>query len=231
MAGSVAGGLGKLNLDDSLDSSGDDGVPFLGTNEGARRTSVKTKKNDLDSSSSDDASSSDISSDVSSDSDASDSDDSDVVPSTTTASATTTRQAAPTRRAGGHRAAAAAAAASEPKGKGKAGGDEREREQKEKEKEAKDAAATAAAASGKKVPDYSAFVTNYEIDPRDIKLGDLLGSGSYGKVYRAKLYAKDVAVKKLTTKFLDEKALRAFGHEVNIMWYRPPPQYLFFFYL
>ncbi len=67
--------------------------------------------------------------------------------------------------------------------------------------------------------DLSAFVTNYEVDPRDLHLGEVLGSGSYGKVYRAKLFGKDVAVKKLTTKLLDDKALKAFGQEVNIMWY------------
>jgi len=75
------------------------------------------------------------------------------------------------------------------------------------------------ALEAKKSLDLSVFVTNYEIDPNDIKLGELLGSGSYGKVYKGKLYAKDVAVKKLNTKFLDEKALRAFGQEVDIMWY------------
>jgi len=210
MAGRVADGLSKLQLDDSLDSSGDDAVPFLGTNEGARRTSVGQKKKGLDSSS--DLSSS-VSTDLSSDSDDSDSDDSEE-PSTT---ATTTRTrpskngnatTAAKRTAGGHRAAAAA----DPKGKGKAGDKDQEDKEAKKKEEEKNAAA-------KKSLDYSVFVTNYEIDPKDIKLGDLLGSGSYGKVYKAKLYAKDVAVKKLTTKFLDEKALRAFGHEVDIMWY------------
>ncbi|ELR25342.1 Dual specificity protein kinase shkC, putative [Acanthamoeba castellanii str. Neff] len=209
MASRVADGLSKLQLDDSLDSSGDDAVPFLGTNEGARRPSVGQKKKGLDSSS--DLSSS-VSTDLSSDSDDSDSDDSDEP--TTTATTTRTRpskngNATTTKRtAGGHRAAAAAAA--DPKGKGKAGDKDQEDQEAKKKEEEKNAAA-------KKSLDYSVFVTNYEIDPKDIKLGDLLGSGSYGKVYKAKLYAKDVAVKKLTTKFLDEKALRAFGHEVDIM--------------
>eukprot|EP01087_Luapelamoeba_hula_P021520 TRINITY_DN7544_c0_g1_i1.p1 TRINITY_DN7544_c0_g1~~TRINITY_DN7544_c0_g1_i1.p1 ORF type:complete len:591 (-),score=120.13 TRINITY_DN7544_c0_g1_i1:88-1860(-) len=76
--------------------------------------------------------------------------------------------------------------------------------------------------------DLSYFKTNYEIDPKDIKYGKVLGVGAYGKVYEAKLFAKPVAVKKLTSKFLDEKALAAFGAEVDIMCGLRHPNVLLF---
>jgi hypothetical protein len=221
--------LGKLKLDDSLDdlsSSGDDSVPFLGNAEGGRPASAGNKgaPKNLSSSSS-----------LSSSVDTSDSDtDSDEEPAVAKR-IVANRGSKPvsSQPVGGHRGDPQGKPNRDDRGKDKEKEAEQEREkdkkQKQKEKEKEKEEAEKSAAAGKKSLDLSVFVTNYEIDPKDIKLGELLGSGSYGKVYKAKLYAKDVAVKKLTTKFLDEKALRAFGHEVDIMWYVDPTRWLLFY--
>eukprot|EP01089_Gocevia_fonbrunei_P007802 TRINITY_DN1909_c0_g3_i1.p1 TRINITY_DN1909_c0_g3~~TRINITY_DN1909_c0_g3_i1.p1 ORF type:complete len:524 (+),score=95.03 TRINITY_DN1909_c0_g3_i1:65-1636(+) len=63
----------------------------------------------------------------------------------------------------------------------------------------------------------TAFVQSYELDPKDITIIDTIGQGAFGKVYKGKLFGKDVAVKKLVTKFLDDKALTNFVKEIDIM--------------
>ena len=64
----------------------------------------------------------------------------------------------------------------------------------------------------------SPYATNYEINPKDINLEkEPIGTGAYGKVYKGKLHGKEVAVKKINTRFLDDKALVNFLKEVDIM--------------
>jgi serine/threonine protein kinase len=48
-------------------------------------------------------------------------------------------------------------------------------------------------------------------------LGEKLGSGSFGEVYKGKLRGVEVAVKKLSLKQLDERKINQFKKEVAIM--------------
>eukprot|EP01117_Protostelium_nocturnum_P000601 TRINITY_DN1068_c0_g1_i4.p1 TRINITY_DN1068_c0_g1~~TRINITY_DN1068_c0_g1_i4.p1 ORF type:complete len:734 (+),score=303.88 TRINITY_DN1068_c0_g1_i4:283-2202(+) len=57
-----------------------------------------------------------------------------------------------------------------------------------------------------------------EIDPKDIVIGSLIGKGAFGEVFRAKLFGKEVAVKKLIVEgALNDKALEDFRGEVSVM--------------
>jgi serine/threonine protein kinase len=56
-----------------------------------------------------------------------------------------------------------------------------------------------------------------EIQDNEIELIEELGSGCFGKVYLGKCRGKDVAIKKLHSQRLDEKTLRDFKKEVEVM--------------
>jgi serine/threonine protein kinase len=56
-----------------------------------------------------------------------------------------------------------------------------------------------------------------EIQDAEIQILDELGGGCFGKVYRGKCRGKEVAVKKLLAQTVDEKTLRDFRKEVEIM--------------
>ena len=57
----------------------------------------------------------------------------------------------------------------------------------------------------------------WELSSKDIILGRTLGKGAFGVVYAGKLHGKEVAVKKLLAAEIDQEALAAFKHEVDIM--------------
>lgn len=57
----------------------------------------------------------------------------------------------------------------------------------------------------------------WELSSNDIILGRTLGKGAFGVVYAGKLHGKEVAVKKLLAAEIDQEALAAFKHEVDIM--------------
>jgi hypothetical protein len=56
-----------------------------------------------------------------------------------------------------------------------------------------------------------------EIHPYEIDTLEVIGTGSFGKVYRGKCRGKEVAIKVLHKPITDEKALAAFKKEVGIM--------------
>jgi len=79
--------------------------------------------------------------------------------------------------------------------------------------------------------------TEYEIDPKLVKLGDKLGGGGFGAVYRGKYKGKNYAVKVLAPEVLRNKhAVKEFKSEIKILaavdhpnilkfvgaWPRPP---------
>lgn len=58
-----------------------------------------------------------------------------------------------------------------------------------------------------------------EISPTEIQIGELIGEGSFGKVYKGKCRGKDVAIKRLHKPIVDEKILNDFKREVHTMRY------------
>jgi serine/threonine protein kinase len=74
-------------------------------------------------------------------------------------------------------------------------------------------------------------IEKWEIASHEIELGEKLGSGSFGEVYKGKLRGVEVAVKKLSLKQLDERKINQFKREVAIMRFHNRLQlisYLFF---
>lgn len=59
-------------------------------------------------------------------------------------------------------------------------------------------------------------IEDWNIEPSAIQLGDLIGEGSFGKVYKAKYLGIDVAVKKILESV--EQA-QEFEHEVAVLKY------------
>jgi len=59
-------------------------------------------------------------------------------------------------------------------------------------------------------------IEDWNIDPSAIQLGELIGEGSFGKVYKAKYLGIDVAVKKILESV--EQA-QEFEHEVAVLKY------------
>lgn len=59
-------------------------------------------------------------------------------------------------------------------------------------------------------------VEDWNIDPSAIQMGELIGEGSFGKVYKAKYLGIDVAVKKILESV--EQA-QEFEHEVAVLKY------------
>jgi len=58
---------------------------------------------------------------------------------------------------------------------------------------------------------------NWEVNPEHVELGQKLGTGAYGIVYRAKLHGVDVAVKLLNLPSLNQTELTDFQNEISIM--------------
>lgn len=56
-----------------------------------------------------------------------------------------------------------------------------------------------------------------EILPNELEILNLLGNGSFGKVYRGRCRSKDVAVKVLHHQELDEATIATFRKEVEIV--------------
>jgi len=96
------------------------------------------------------------------------------------------------------------------------------------------AAATAAAAAAAELPPPIAVVPAQsvperrgsislsqfnvtEVDPKDVVMGQLIGQGAFGQVFRGKLFGKEVAVKKLIVQELDNQSLDQFRAEVQVM--------------
>jgi len=61
------------------------------------------------------------------------------------------------------------------------------------------------------------------IDPSDLELGSLVGTGGFGEVYKAEWLSHDqtVAVKKLRVHTMDQKAVKAFYQETKILFALP----------
>jgi serine/threonine protein kinase len=76
--------------------------------------------------------------------------------------------------------------------------------------------------------EFNSEAEKWEIDASEITLGEKLGTGSFGEVYKGKLRSVEVAVKKLTLKKLDEKKMEAFRKEVGIMSKLRHPNVLLF---
>ena len=75
----------------------------------------------------------------------------------------------------------------------------------------------------------AAALLKWEISMEDIKdKGATLGTGSFGTVYKAKLFGKEVAVKQLFAQKMDEKTLEEFKKEVSIMSTLRHPHILLF---
>jgi len=60
-------------------------------------------------------------------------------------------------------------------------------------------------------------MSRWEIEPEEIELGQKLGGGAFGTVYRGRLRGKEVAIKRLNTQEIDEEALDSFRKEVAVM--------------
>jgi serine/threonine protein kinase len=71
-------------------------------------------------------------------------------------------------------------------------------------------------------------IEKWEIASHEIELGEKLGSGSFGEVYKGKLRGVDVAVKKLSLKQIDERKINQFKKEVAIMSKLRHPNVLLF---
>jgi len=56
-----------------------------------------------------------------------------------------------------------------------------------------------------------------EIDPSEIEELEIIGEGSFGKVYIGRCRGKDVAIKKLNKPITDTKTLKTFKDEVGVM--------------
>lgn len=57
---------------------------------------------------------------------------------------------------------------------------------------------------------------DWNIDPQSMQLGELIGEGSFGKVYKAKYLGIDVAVKKIVG---GVEQVAEFEHEVAVLKY------------
>ncbi len=60
---------------------------------------------------------------------------------------------------------------------------------------------------------------NWLIEPDELKLDEVVGVGSFGKVYCGTFRGKKVAVKKVHASQMGEPKLKEFQNELNTMWY------------
>ena len=59
-------------------------------------------------------------------------------------------------------------------------------------------------------------IEDWTIDPASLQMGDLIGEGSFGKVYKAKYLGIDVAVKQIVE---GVEQAQEFEHEVAVLKY------------
>eukprot|EP01119_Soliformovum_irregulare_P014880 TRINITY_DN4113_c0_g1_i2.p1 TRINITY_DN4113_c0_g1~~TRINITY_DN4113_c0_g1_i2.p1 ORF type:complete len:915 (+),score=202.75 TRINITY_DN4113_c0_g1_i2:30-2774(+) len=66
-------------------------------------------------------------------------------------------------------------------------------------------------------PAKPAEILDNEINPSDLQYGPLIGKGAFGDVWQAKLFGKEVAVKKMNGSNLDDVTLKAFRSEISVI--------------
>eukprot|EP00743_Colponemidia_sp_Colp-15_P008072 GILK01008747.1.p1 GENE.GILK01008747.1~~GILK01008747.1.p1 ORF type:complete len:1674 (+),score=303.81 GILK01008747.1:56-5077(+) len=66
-------------------------------------------------------------------------------------------------------------------------------------------------------PGFGPMLEEWEIDPKQIRLGDKVGAGAFSEVYHASWRGTDVAVKKLNVQEINPVALRDITREVSTM--------------
>ncbi|KAH3758133.1 protein kinase [Pelomyxa schiedti] len=76
---------------------------------------------------------------------------------------------------------------------------------------------------------HDKLTANEELDLKDIQLGNVIGTGTFGHVYKAKWKGVTVAIKKLPSHCLSHEFMREFRKEVSIMRALTHPNVLQFF--